>query len=231
MRFAALFGKEFRECLPWMLLVAIVLLAFGGFTLRAQVIYDPTWQWNHAYNQPGEPMNPYSLVFFHLPGLSLLLFFSAIGLGLILGVRHFWIPNFTRTWPFLLHRSVSRSTVLAAKLSAASAALVLATGGVWTILFWYASRPEVSPIPQPVRIFIHGWIFVMLGLIIYLGTAISGLNEARWYATKILGLAFAVVAIFTITMLSSLGWAFTVIAVSIVLLLSQVFDTFLRREF
>ena len=233
MRFAALFGKEFRECLPWMLLAAIVLLAFGGLFLRMQA-YDmnPNREWSRGYSTPGTSMEAYRLAFNSpLAMLGPWLFCCSIGLGLILGARQFWIPNFTRTWPFLLHRSVRRSTVLAAKLTAASAALVLSIGAVWVGLFWYACRPEVFGVPQPVRIFIEGWIFVILGLVAYLGTALSGLSEARWYTTKILGIAFAAIVIFITTMQWSLVSALAVIAFSTALLLSQLFDTFATREF
>jgi ABC-type transport system involved in multi-copper enzyme maturation permease subunit len=150
---------------------------------------------------------------------------------LVLGIRHFWIPNFTKTWPFLLHRSVSRKTILAAKLTATSIAFVISLGAVWVGFYWYACRPEFSPIPQTLRVFIEGWIFITLGLVVYLGTALSGLSTAKWYTTKIFGLAFATVVIFTILFQWSLVWAFTVIAVSVAILLSQIFDTFLRREF
>lgn len=230
MRFAALFGKEFRECLPWVLLVAIVLLALGGFLLRAQAY--SIYEWHRAYNSPGTPIEPYRLIFYSLLSpLGLLLFCSSIGLGLILGIRHFWIPHFTRTWLFLLHHSVDRSIILLAKLVAAFVALIVAIGPVWIGLFGYASRPELFTIPQPMRIFVVGWIFIILGFVVYLGTALTGLSKARWYTTKIVGLAFAAIVIFTTTMLSSLGWAFTVIFVSTATLLLQVFDTFLRREF
>jgi hypothetical protein len=231
MRFSALLYKELRECLPWMLLAAVVFLAFGGFFLRAQA-YDANRGWSDAYGSPGALVESYRLTF-HSP-LAMLgpwLFCSSIGLGLILGIRQFWIPHFTRTWLFLLHRSVGRSTILAAKLAAAAAALVIAIGSVWIGLYWYACRAEVFTAPQPTRVFIEGWIFIILGFVAYLGTALSGLSEAHWYTTKTVGLAFAAITIFTTTMLWSLGWAFAVIAVSMTLLLSRIFDTFLRREF
>jgi hypothetical protein len=159
------------------------------------------------------------------------LFCFSIGLGLVLGVRQFWIPHFTRTWPFLLHRSVSRKTILAAKLIAASIAFVISLGTVWVALYWYANRPEVFPIPQTPRVFIEGWIFIMLGFVTYLGTALSSLIPAKWYTTKIFGLAFATVIIVTTLSQWTLVGIFTVIAVSVAILLSQIFDTFLRREF
>jgi len=232
MRFAALFGKEIRECLPWTLLATIVLLAFGGFFLRLEAYEtNPNRGWSRGYHPPGEVMDSYRLVFSSpLEMVGPCLFCSSLGLGLILGIRQFWIPHFTRTWPFLLHRSVDKQTILTAKLAAASASLIM-IGFIWTGLYGYASRPELFFIPPTIRIFVEGWIFIILGFIAYLGAVLSGLSQAHWYTTKIVGLAFASIVIFSITMLSSMVWAFIVIAAGMTLLLSQVFDTFLRREF
>ncbi len=230
MRFSALLCKELRECLPWMLLAAIVVFAFGGFSLRAEASFGDRY-WRYSRLSPGSTVNPYDLTCYstlQIAGPWLL--FSSIGLGLILGVRHFWIPHFTRTWPFLLHRSVSRRTILGAKLTAALITCVVSMGLVWIALFWYASRPEVFAVPQTLRIFVEGWIFVMLGVVVYLGTSLSALSTANWYTTKIFGLLFAMVIFVTIMSMSTF-WAIGVIAVSTAILLVQIFDTFLRREF
>jgi hypothetical protein len=87
------------------------------------------------------------------------------------------------------------------------------------------------PIPQTPRIFIEGWIYIMLGLVTYLGTALSGLSTAKWYTTKIFGLVFTAIIIFTTFPQCSLVWIFMAIAVSAAILLSRIFDAFLRREF
>jgi hypothetical protein len=231
MRFSALLRKELRECLPWMLLAAIVFLAFGGFFLRA-LAYDQR-DYRYYPNFSAGTLVGSGQLTQHTPLLltGSCLFCSSLGLGLILGVRHFWIPHFTRTWPFLLHRSVSRKTILAAKLTATMIAFIISLGPVWIGLYWYACRPEVFPIPQTPRVFIEGWIFIMLGLVAYLGTTLSGLSTANWYTTKIFGLAFATVIIVTTLSQWTLVGIFAVIAVSIAILLSQIFDTFLRREF
>ena len=230
MRFSALLYKELRECLPWMLLAAIALLALGGFFLSAPINYsNPNWYYSNL--SPGTIVVPSSLTYIsklRLTGSLLLL--SSIGLGLALGVRQFWIPNFTRTWQFLLHRSANRKTILTAKLTATSIAFVISLGPVWIGLYWYAYRLEVISIPPSPRIFIEGWIFIMLGLVTYLGTALSGLSTAKWYTTKILGLAFAAVIIMTFSSLT-LGGLLGVIIVSTAILLSQIFQTFLRKEF
>ena len=230
MRFSALLRKELRECLPWMLLAAIVLLVFGGFFLRAETYYKSDRHYSRL--SAGTVVDHYQLTFY--PTLNLTgpwLFFLSIGLGLVLGIRQFWVADFMRTWPFLLHRSVSRKSILAAKLSAGTIAFVISLGPVWIGLYWYACRPEVFPIPQTPRVFIEGWIFIMLGLVTYLGTALSGLSTANWYTTKIFGLVFAALVILTTFSQCSLVWVFTVIAVSAAILLPQIFDTFLRREY
>ena len=230
MRFSALLRKELRECLPWMLLAAIAFLALGGFFLRAEAYYGGYRYYSRL--SPGTAVDYYRFTYYSILEVTgSLLLLSSIGLGLVLGIRHFWIPNFTRTWPFLLHRSVSRKTILAAKLTAGMIAFVISLGPVWVGLYWYANRPEVFAIPQTPRVFIEGWIFITLGLVAYLGTALSSLSTAKWYTTKIFGLVLATVIIFTTFSQWSLVWAFAVIAISVVILLVQIFDTFLRREF
>jgi hypothetical protein len=231
MRFSALLKKEMRECLPWMLLAAIVFLALGVFFQRVEAQYDyPNWYYSRL--SPGTIVEPHLFTYnskFGMTGALLLL--SSIGLGLVLSVRHFWIPNFTRTWPFLLHRSVSRNTILTAKLTATMIAFVISLGLVWIGLYRYACRPEIFPRLQAPRVFIEGWIFIMLGFAVYLGAALSGLSTAKWYTTKIFGLLFAGFIIITTLSQCSLVWAFIVIAVSAAILLSQIFHTFLRKEF
>ena len=231
MRFSALLRKELRESLPWMILAVIMFLAIGGFILRAQVYYgQPNWYYSSL--SPGTVIDTYQLTHpspMQITGTWLLI--TSIGLGLALGVRHFWIPHFTRTWPFLLHRSVSRQTILGAKLAAATVVFVVSLGAVWIGLYWYTCRSELFMVPPPVRIFIEGWLFIMLGLVAYLGAALVNLSTARWYTTKIFGLAFATFVICMIFSQWRLSWAFAIVIIGIVILLSQIIDTFLNREF
>ncbi|MHC4337209.1 MAG: hypothetical protein ACYSTG_04565, partial [Planctomycetota bacterium] len=137
----------------------------------------------------------------------------------------------TRTWPFLLHRSVNRRVILNAKLTAATAAFIVSLGFAWTLLYRFVCRSEMFTVPPPTRVFIEGWLFVVLGLVVYLGTALTALSTARWYTTKIFGLAFAAVLIVATFSQWHLFWAFVLIIIGIVILLSQVVDTFLSREF
>lgn len=231
MRFSALLGKELRECLPWLLLAAIVFIAVNIVLLRMETYYENN---NYRYSRfsPGTVISYYDLSYYPpINETGIWLFFLSIGLGLVLGVRQFWIPNFTRTWPFLLHRSVSRSTILAAKLTAASIAFIISIFSIWIGIYWYACRQGTFAIPQTSRTFIEGCIFIMLGVVTYLGTALSGMSTAKWYTTKIFGLAFATIVIILIFSQWRLTSAFAVITASTAILLVQIFAIFLKREF
>lgn len=231
MRFSALLRKELRESLPWMILVAFIFLAIGGFHLRAWALFR-NFPWYYSDFSPGSVVES-NLLTRNSPikMTGSWLFITSIGLGLVLSVRHFWIPHFTKTWPFLLHRSVSRKKILGAKLTAATVAFVLSLGFLWTVLYWHVCRSDLFMVPPPGRIFIEGWLFIALGLVAYLGSALVDLSLARWYTTKIFGLAFATIVISMAIFQWRLSWAFAMVIIGIVVLLSQIIDTFLNREF
>ncbi|HEW78715.1 MAG TPA: hypothetical protein ENH34_01940 [Phycisphaerales bacterium] len=231
MKFLALMRKELRESLPWMLLAAIFFLVFGGLAQRAMMpmyarFYFTTFS-------PGSNVATYQLT---KPSLlqpvGTLLFLTSIALGLMLGGRQFWVAHFTKTWGFMLHRSVSRQTILAAKLTAAAVAFVICLGPVWLAFFWYACRLELLAAPPPtIRVFIEGWIYILLGFVVYLGTCLAGLSRVKWYTTKIFGLAFAVLILVTALAQWQPILAFAAIIAGILILLTQITDTFLNREF
>lgn len=233
MKFSALLYKELRECLPWIVLTAFALLAIGGFLLRtSSQLYYGTYHWRYSHLSSGSVISPYDLI--HYPVLNHVgpwLLLSSFIIGLVLGIRHFWVPNFTRTWPFLLHRSANRQSILAAKLIAASISIVVSLGFVWVVLYYYANQPHISILPLTLRNFITGWLFIILGIITYLGTTLSALSTARWYTTKIFGIIFVILVVLA----ACVGWSFFSVFILIVLcavvLLTQIFDIFLKREF
>ena len=230
MRFSTLLYKELRECLPWMLLAAIVFIVVTVVLFQTET-YSENNSYRYTRLSPGTALSRY--MFTYYPAMNETgpwLFVLSVGLGFVLGVRQFWIPNFTRTWSFLIHRSVSRTTILAAKLAAASIAFIIAIVPIWVGIYWYVTRPEVFTVPPTLRFFIEGWIFIILGFVTYLGTALSGLSTAKWYTTKIFGILF-VVAIFITLSMWTLGGLLVALIVSAAILLLQIFQTFLRREF
>jgi len=231
MKFLALLKKELREALPWFVLAAIVLAFFGGISIRAQSQFwqDGHMRWYEAeypyldtYRLRGQPF---------LRDAATALFLTSIGFGIILAARQFLIPIFLKTWAFTIHRSVSKTTVLLGKFTAAIISLLLSCGLIWMLFYWYTSKPGVFPMPPRTRTLIEGWIFVAAGLVIYFGTVLSALSTARWYTTRIVGLVFAACILFAALLQINLILCITVLTVGLVILVWQVVQTFLNREF
>jgi hypothetical protein len=230
MRFMALLRKELRESLPWILAAVIALLVIGGYSIRSQATRGKYgWQLNVG---PGQAVEPYRLLAPSvLQDSATLLLWVSIGLGLALGARHFGMPSLTRTWPFLLHRSTTRTAILLAKLLAGIVAQVVCLGLAWLLLFKYASRPDLFMIPPPTPMIADGALLILLGLLVYCGTTLSALSKSRWYTTRVFGLALAGVVVFAMAFHSSRPWALATILIAALILLSQIVHTFLTREF
>ena len=235
MRFIALLKKEVREILQWLLLAFIAFAGIGTLMLRT-MIRNPDFggQYDRLI-EPGKETPMYALVYYFniepLRFVGPLLFLVCISLGFVVAIRQFWGPGLLKTWAFTIHRSMSKATILAVKFSAAIIALVTSCGLVWTLFYWYASRPGVLPILIRSRIFIEGWIFVIFGLVAYFGAALSGLSTARWYTTKIFAIIFAMGILSMARKQTDLLSCFLVITIGIVILVSQIIHTFLNREF
>ncbi len=227
MKFTALLHKEFRECLPWLFLASAAFLILGGFLLYVDTPYGryagQSWEL--------ENLHPYHCIHRSvLQPVEPVLLLASLGLGLILGIRHFWIPFFTGTWPFLLHRSSGRAWLFLAKFAAAALSFLLSLGVLWSLFYIYTGRPDVSMFLQNFRVYIEGWIFILLGLVCYLGTAFSALSQHRWYTTKIFGLAFAVLAS-VMVFIPEINMPFTVLVLSSLLLTAGIITTLYEREF
>ncbi len=231
MRFTALLKKELRECLPWLSTAAIIFLLFGTVIFQERTQnknYYSRWQPN-----PGSEIAAYEFRSSRLdPQVPVgpLLFVTSIGLGLSLAGRQFWMPGFSRTWSFTIHRSVGRMTVVTAKICAACICFVISPGLVWMLFCWYASRPGISPIPPRGRIFIEGWVFIAIGLIVYAGAALSGLSSAKWYTTKMFGIGFSLISLVFVIIQRSLPECFIVMIIGFSILLPQIINTFLKKE-
>jgi len=230
MRFLALLKKELRECLPWAVSAAAFLLLFGSLELRSRLQRDVDEYQYRVFERYSE-VSGYELGKYPLGDVGLLVFVSAVGLGLALGVRQFWFADFTGTWGFILHRSTHRTTILAAKICAALISLIVAVGLILCYLFWRASLPDYSPVPPPIGSLIGGWMICGIGLLFYLGAGLAGLSKARWYTTKLAGLGFTVWMFFTFTQQWTLWWSFGTLVIGTGVLLYLMWETFLKREF
>ena len=229
MRFLALLKKELRECLPWLAMTAVFLLVFGNLIIWDRATggldfrYQPFERYSEVYG--------YNLTRQPTATLGVLLFLASGGLAVALGVRQFWVDDFTGSWGFVLHRSAGRPEILAAKLTAGLISFILAIGLVWTYLFWRAGLPDFSPIPLPLRSYIEGWLFIGAGLTGYLAAGLAGISKAKWWTTKLLAPAFAIWMFVSLVTQWQIAWGFAVLAFSAAVLLCLMFEKFLNRQF
>jgi len=231
MRFIALLKKELRECLPWLLTAAIIFLLTGTLAFQNDALRKDYY--SHMKTNPGSEIAGYEFRSTRLDQkipVGPLLFITSIGLGLALAGRQFWMPGLNRTWSFTVHRSAGRMTILMAKICAACISFIISLGLIWTLFYWYASRPGISPVPPRGRIFIEGWLLIAIGLIVYVGTAISGLSSAKWYTTKMFGIGFSLISFIYVMIQRSLPQYFIVMMIAFAILLPQIINTFLKKE-
>jgi hypothetical protein len=228
MKFKALVYKEIRECLPYVIGTAVLLLAFGftmvQITISSDFIarqYDSVrvgqWSWYLLRGSFIQPAGVWSLIF-------------SIALGIALGIRQYSAEFFARTWGFLLHRSVNRGTILAAKLLTGLLSFI-PVAIIWVLFYIYAYNKRYFPIPPTERIFWEGLLFVAFGYVSYLAITMAALNKAKWYTTKKISIAFGIWVFVALMVQWQLFWSWIAIIAAAAILLIQITNIFLNREF
>jgi len=229
MRFLALFKKELREAVPWLILATLLLLAISWFMIHMKAYDQSRWHYNAISN--GKVIDTYMIFRTDIMLESaVLMFFTSIGLGLSVGIRHFWVPDFTRTWQFLIHRSATRSLILSAKLTAA-ATVLLCLSIAWLLLAGYAYVSERVIVPPESGIVGLGIFYAFLGFIVYVGTALCALTTTRWYTTRMFGLFFAFIMFMIVLSQTNFIFVFFLTVFFLAVLIIQIYETFLQKEF
>lgn len=229
MRFLTLYKKELREAAPWIILAALLLLPIGWIMILMKA-HDQGW-WRYGAISNGQVIDEYMMFRTDIMLESaVLMFFLSIGLGLILGIRHFLVPDFTRTWQFLIHRSTTRTVVLTAKLTAA-ATIMFCLSLAWLILATYTHVSDRVIIPPESGIVRLGIFYAYLGFIVYLGTALCSLTTARWYTTRIFSLFFVFIMFMLILSQTNYAFVFSLTVFVLIVLVVQIYGTFLQKEF
>ena len=128
---------------------------------------------------------PYSLGV-RAPSTAWVSFFCSrlSGLGLVMGIRQFYVPAFDRTWAFTLHRPIGSKHGCSRQVHRGDTGPGPLLGVPWTMLYLYAAAPGRFMDPVLPGILWEGWLLISLGFVLYLGTAVSSLYRARWYGTK-----------------------------------------------
>jgi hypothetical protein len=240
MKFLTLVKKEFREALPWLLLAALFLSISSWVTINLQISNQKSWfagktstmfDERDLWDKYGDYLKEDDIFQPDIMRKSLrFMFYIPIGLGLILGVRHFFLQGLDGTWQYLIHRSVKKSTIVSSKLVAAALAmscLVL----IWLLFIGYTNISKKEIIPAGSWMVYLGIFYALVGFIVYMGIALCAITKARWYTTRIFGLFSVLIMLLVILSVTEFIYAFIVSVFVFGILIVQIYQTFLQREF
>jgi hypothetical protein len=228
MKFAALVKKELRICLPWLCLSVLAFVVIGSILMKG-LILNQRYYIERGYDNGSQYswFTPYSPITEFGP----LILITSLALGVILAIRQFFLPGLSGTWPFTIHRSIKPQAIVWAKFTAAVLTFLFSIGLFWTLFYSYAAVPGRFYIPIFFKTCLEGWIYICLGLVAYLGTALSAVSTAHFYTTRLLGMAIATMMFFLVIMQTSITGALVGVVVGACILIVQIFHTFLAREY
>jgi ABC-type transport system involved in multi-copper enzyme maturation permease subunit len=178
----AIARKELREMLPLIVLAALVQLwlLFGVMGMLPELAGD---------FGPGniipflDPFRDGDLV------MAMVMVGGCLAIGLGLG-QTLW-ELFRGTFPFLLHRPVSRTRIFATKLLVGAGLWVALTVLPVVVYALWAATPGTHPSPFEWWMTASAWPLCLDVLLVYLAAFLCGLRPARWYGSRFLPGVFA----------------------------------------
>jgi ABC-type transport system involved in multi-copper enzyme maturation permease subunit len=151
---------------------------------------------------PGLPQDMESVPFLSGEFLSYFMVLAAL-FAMALGFRQSAWESSQGTYLFLLHKPVARQAIFATKL-AVGVLVFLGCSAIPIALYgWWAATPGQHSSPFHWGWTVTAWWIAVLSSLLYLGAFLSGLRPARWFGTRLLPLA---AAILLLVFLSQLSW-------------------------
>jgi len=209
--------KEFRECAVIAALASGALLLVGALLVVA------------AGNPGGFRVPGFGQVTSPLWRVGVLLYSISILQGAALAIRQYGVPGITGVWSGQVHLPVRRSVHLWVRMAfGAGCFLLLALG--WVALFAAAASAGILPVAPQVRILFYGLLLPPLGFVVYMGTGVTCLTNAKWYEGRPLGVFSAVlILLFALFCAGVPGGAWIVLSASCALAVA-LHHAFLTKE-
>lgn len=204
--------KELRENLKW---AVLAMLGFGA---------GLTYAWSTVNNQFDEWRSYESIC---SNSFLLVTTFGSAAIGILLGLMQILTEARRDQWAFLIHRPVRRQTIFFGKVIAGVCLYLLATGIPLLVAVLWASKPGHIAAPFDWRMSLPGVADILTGIVFYLGAMLTGLRQARWYASRALGIVAAVGCAFLVVQCAEFVRALIFIAGFVVILLGAAWGSFL----
>jgi ABC-type transport system involved in multi-copper enzyme maturation permease subunit len=165
--------KESREVFPLVAVALVVQLYLFGWAMGLPLV-------PFIYSRGAIPFVQ------DMPGVMLLIVGGLA--AIVLGLRQTTREASGGTFPFLLHRPVSRNAIFATKLLVGIAAYLIVAGVPLACYTLWAATPGTHASPFFWWLAAARWgVLVQLPLL-YLGAFLSGLRPARWLGSRLLPL-------------------------------------------
>jgi ABC-type transport system involved in multi-copper enzyme maturation permease subunit len=175
----ALIRKELRENLKVTLVGLAVLLLFILLKYR-----DYAWSLkNHFFTQEIQPLMSDGVI-------SVLTFFCAI-FGGVLGWLQIWNERHRDLWAFLIHRPLTRTQIFFSKTFAGLLLYLLMPGLPLLGCILWVAIPGHVPAPFEWSMVLPIAAAFLGGILYYFAGMLTGLRQARWYASRCLGVLMA----------------------------------------
>jgi ABC-type transport system involved in multi-copper enzyme maturation permease subunit len=129
-------------------------------------------------------------------------------------------------WAFLVHRPISRATILRSKIL--GGLVLYAAGAGWPLLglIIVAAMPGHVAAPFEWAMVLPLLAIFLVGAAYYFAGLLTGLRKARWYASRVFGLGPAVIATFALFIVPEFWQALLIIVVAGALLALAVWGSF-----
>lgn len=180
--------KELRQNLPWFAIGFIAMLyvirpffvtGFSGSLLPLQ--------FSHYYGS--SEFSPILSLTQSAFLMALAVFASVCGLAL--GLLQTFPEEGAGTYAFLLARPTGRLKVVGAKLAVGALLYFLATGLPFCWAIYWTSVPGHFACPFRFYMSYPGFMVIGAGFAFYLGAFLTGVRPARWFGSRLVGVAAA----------------------------------------
>jgi ABC-type transport system involved in multi-copper enzyme maturation permease subunit len=147
--------------------------------------------------------------------------------GALLGFLQIRAEHHPDLWAFLVHRPVPRTTILRSKILGGLVLYGAGAGLPLAVVVIVASIPGhvAAPFAWPMALALLS-IF-LAGVVCYLGGLLTGIRQARWYASRGVGLGPGVIAMVGSLSMPEFSWGLVVIVTTGALLGVAVWGSFL----
>ena len=176
--FRAMALKELRE------IRGIVLLAVAAYGYLVSNLLNPRQsEWCYSLIIP-----------FTTDNLTGKLMVISAAMAVALGLRQTLGESLHGTYPFLFHRPASRRLLIGTKLAVGLATCVVCSATAITVCGLVAARPGTHASPFQWSMTLPAWEACFRTTLLYFGAFLVGIRPGRWYRSRLLPLAAAVIA-------------------------------------